>query len=345
MISQPTFLCVASPENQFHRRLPMKRLTIMVPVYNEQDVIPLFYSRIRRVIETLSHHYHVDLLFLNNASTDGTLDKIASVREDFANTYVISLSRNVGYQRSLECGLRNAKGDLFVFIDVDCEDPPEMILQFIEKHEQGYDIVFGERVDREEPETIKAARKAFYRILQKVADEDIILDMAEFSLFTAEVRDALVQENTSFPFVRSSISRVGFRRTAIPFKRDKRIAGETHYNLLGMTVFAVAGILSASTLPLRLPLYTLPFMLVGLVVFGALYVVTASPWFALAAAVLAIGHMATSVAFIALYVGRTYKNGLMRPNAFIDRRSSMLQPDPVPQDKTPTPPLIAPALP
>ncbi|CAO3383409.1 glycosyltransferase family 2 protein [Azospirillum argentinense] len=320
----------------------MQHLTIMVPVYNEQDVIPLFHARMRPVIEVLSRRYHVDLLFLNNASTDGTLDRIKAIRKDFPDTYVISLSRNVGYQRSLECGLRNAKGDVFTFIDVDCEDPPEMILTFVEKYEEGYDIVFGERVDREEPESIKAARKAFYRILQKVADEDIILDMAEFSLFSAEVRDAVVQENTSFPFIRSSISRVGFRRLPIPFKREKRIAGETHYNLLGMTVFAVAGILSASTLPLRLPLYTLPFMLLGLLVLGTLYVVSPSPWLVLAAVLLGVGHMASTLAFIALYVGRTYKNGLMRPNAFLNRRDSILQGEPTePRADAPAVPALA----
>src|SRR6266853_2550018 len=211
-------------------------LTILCPVYDEDRVIPLFFQRIHPVLEKLSEHYAVNLLFLNNASSDRTSQQIERIREVWPATYFITMSRNVGYHASLECGLRNAVGDLFVFIDADCEDPPEIILEFVEKHEQGYDIVYGERVDRDESKLMKRARKFFYRLLRAVADEEIILDMAEFSLFTREVRNAIVNENTSFPFLRASIGRVGFKRAAIPFKRDKRIAGDSHYNLVGMSI-------------------------------------------------------------------------------------------------------------
>src|SRR2546430_14767664 len=144
-----------------------------------------------------------------------------------------------------------------------------MILEFAAKHEEGHDIVYGERVDREESSLMKNARKVFYRILRAVADEEIILDMAEFSFFTKEVRHAILQESSSFPFLRASIGRVGFKRCAIPFKRDKRIAGATHYNLAGMAIFAIAGILSSSTLFLRLPIFILPFWLLALSSLGA----------------------------------------------------------------------------
>src|SRR5208282_1629100 len=135
---------------------------------------PLFFDRIRPVLAKLSERYSVDLLFLNNASTDGTVEQIEKVRQAWPSTYLLTTSRNVGYHASLECGLRNARGDLLVFIDVDCEDPPEMILEFAEKYEQGYSIVYGERVDREEPAVLKSARKVFYRLLHMVADEEIV---------------------------------------------------------------------------------------------------------------------------------------------------------------------------
>ena len=300
--------------------------TILCPVYNEQHVIPLFFARIQPVLEKLSETYTVHLVFLNNSSSDHTLEQIENVRKSWAATYVISMSRNVGYQASLECGLRHASGDILVFIDVDCEDPPEMILQFAEKHEQGYDIVYGERVDRAESKLLQRARKFFYRLLRAVADEEIILDMAEFLLCTNEVRQAILSENTSFPFIRASIGRAGFRRLAIPFKRQKRIAGDTHYNLMGMSIFAMAGILSASTLFLRLPIFLLPFWTVALLALGIGYVVTHSIWLALAAFMLVVTYIGATAAFSALYVARTYKNGLHRPNAFIDHNRSMLQP-------------------
>jgi glycosyltransferase involved in cell wall biosynthesis len=303
-----------------------QQLSILCPVHNEEHVIPLFYGRIRPVMEKLAESYAVHLLFLDNASTDRSAQEIGKIRESWPATYLITMSRNVGYHPSLECGLRNATGDLFVFIDVDCEDPPEMILEFVEKYEQGFDIVYGERVDRHESRAMKGARKLFYRLLAALADEEILLDMAEFSLFTSEVRDAILDENTSFPFLRASIARVGFRRAAIPFKRQKRIAGNTHYNLIRMSVFAVAGILSASTLFLRIPIYLLPMWLLSLLLLGIGYVSTRSLWYVVAAFLVFAAYVGATLAFTALYVARTYKNGLQRPNAFIDRSRSVLQP-------------------
>jgi len=317
-------LATATENRQQKMEAPL--ITILCPVYNEDRVVPLFFARIQPVIEKLSEHYGVHLLFLNNASNDRTAQQIEKIREVWPTTYLITMSRNVGYHASLECGLKNAVGDLFVFIDVDCEDPPEMILEFVDKYEHGYDIVYGERVDRAESEAMKKARKFFYRLLRAVADEEILLDMAEFSLFTREVRDAVLDENTSFPFLRASIARVGFRRAAIPFKRQKRVAGNTHYNLIKMSVFAVAGILSASTLFLRLPIYLLPVWLLSLLLLSVGYVSTHSPWMIVGAFLLFAAYIGATMAFTALYVARAYKNGLHRPNAFIDRTRSVLQP-------------------
>jgi len=303
------------------------RLTIICPVYNEASVIPLFFARLAPVVKTLSVRYRVDVLFLNNASTDGTFDAIEVLRKEHPFVYVISMSANVGYQRSIECGLRNAKGDVMTFIDVDCEDPPEMILQFVHGYEQGYDIVYGERAARDENPIVSSLRKLFYRIVYSIRDEDFILDMAEFALLTAEVRDAIIRDQSSFPFIRSSIARVGFKRMGIPYRRQRRIAGKTHYNLLQMTIFAVAGILAASTLSLRLPIYVLPFWLVLTGVLGAAQIQTGNAWLLLVNALLACTYLGGTAAFIALYVARTYKNSLGRPNYVIHKRYTHLQPD------------------
>ena len=301
-------------------------LTIICPVYNEELALPLFFERVHPVIEELSSRYTVHLVFLNNGSTDRTAEEIQKVKTIWPFTYMITTSRNVSYHASLECGLRNVHGDVLIIIDVDCEDPPELIPSFIEKYEQGYDVVYGERVDREEPGWIKRARKIFYRVLRAVADEDIILDMAEFSLFTNDVREAILDECTSFPFIRASIGRVGFRRIAIPFKRQKRVAGNSHYNLLGMSVFAIGGILSASTLFLGLPIYLLPLWLFALISLAAGYAKTQSLWFAAGAFSVFAAYIGGTAAFTALYIARTYKNSLGRPNAFINRKTTILQP-------------------
>lgn len=299
-------------------------ITVICPVRNEEKVIPIFFDRILPVINELSGQYRVNLLFINNASTDATYQAIVDLKEKNHFVYVITLSRNFGYQRSLECGLHNAQGDLIVFIDVDCEDPPEMILEFVRHHEQGYDLVYGERVDREEIHIIKWIRKLFYHIVRYVADEDIILYMAEFSLMTSEVRDAVIQSRDSFPFIRSSIARVGFNRIGIPYKRHRRVAGKTHYNLINMTIFAIAGILSSTTLPLRLPIYFFPFWLVLTALLGTAQIMTGSPWFLLANAISTCAYIGGTVAFTALYMARAYKNGLQRPNYVIHKRYTHL---------------------
>ncbi len=301
-------------------------LAIICPVHNEELVIPLFFDRMLPVMVRLLPNYSIRLVFLNNASVDCTLEQIRVVRNRWPETYVISMSRNVGYQASLECGLRTIDADLYAIIDVDCEDPPEMITQFIEKYEQGFDIIYGKRGDRPEPKVINSSRKFFYRLLRKIADDDVILDMAEFSLFTQEVRDAIIDDRSSFPFLRASIGRVGFRRAALPFTRQRRIAGLSHYNLLGMSIFAIGGLLAASTLLLRLPVYILPFWLLTLCILGAWSIAASSLWIAMAAFIVFAAYVGASIAFTSLYVARAYKNGLQRPNAIIDRKISTLPP-------------------
>jgi glycosyltransferase involved in cell wall biosynthesis len=302
------------------------KLTIICPVFNEESTVPLFFHRVQRVRQELAPEYNVDILFCNNASTDGTLVAIEELRKNHAEVFVITLSRNVGYQRSIECGLRNAKGDLFVIIDVDCEDPPEMIVTFAAKYREGYDVVYGERIDREEAAWIKSLRKAFYRVLRLAADQTIILDMAEFSLMTAEVRDAIVRDQTSFPFIRASIGRVGFRIIGIPYKRAARIAGETHYNLVGMTIFAIAGILSSSTLLLRLPIYALPFWTVAVAGLAVAIAWSPKPWMYPSLLALIALYLGATAAFLAIYVARIYHNTLGRPNFIIRRSGTHLQP-------------------
>lgn len=300
-------------------------LTVIIPVFNEAEVIPLFFSRIQPVLDKIEENYRVNLLFLNNASTDKSFEVISEIRKSSNFVHLITMSSNVGYQKSVECGLRNAKGDIFVVIDVDCEDPPEMILQFIDYYEKGFDLVYGLRADRSENKIMKSCRKFFYHLVRKVSDDEILLYMAEFALLTSEVRDATISSLDSFPFLRSSMARVGFNRIGISYKRAPRIAGETHYNLYGMTMFAIASILSSTTLPLRLPLYFMPWWTLGSVVLVWAYSVSGAYVYLLFLTMISCIFIGGALSAIALYLARTYKNGLQRPNYFIHNRYSFLQ--------------------
>lgn len=306
-----------------NKKLPM--LTVICPVFNEAEVIPLFFKRFLKVCNQLKSKYLINLLFINNASTDKTYHVIQNLMEPYKFIYLITLSSNVGYQKSLDCGIRNAKGDLICFIDVDCEDPREMILDFINLYEKGYDLVYGIRLDRHEHRLVIKARNYFYYLLRKVADDDVILFMAEFCLMTSEVRNAVVSHQSSFPFIRSCISRVGFKRIGIEYKRERRIAGETHYNLFGMIIFAIAGILSSSTLPLRLPIYVLPFWILGAIITTFFFIKTMNLWYLFTGIVISIFYFGFSIAFIALYIARAYRNTLNYPNYFINHKLTRFQ--------------------
>lgn len=304
--------------------MSMPRLCVICPVHNEEACIPLFYARVAQVFRQIAHRYQARLLFLDNCSEDGTWDAISGLRSGDPSVDVIRLTKNFGYQASIECGLRNATGDVFVVIDVDCEDPPEMIPQFLDGLAQGYDVVYGQRESRPEHAALIGVRKLYYRLTKAIADESFVNDMAEFCAMTAAVRDAIVDEVNSTPFIRSSVGRVGFRRMGLPYKRHQRVAGRTHYNLINMVVFGVAGVLTASTFPLRLAAYLFPVWLLTLAVLGAGAATSphsAMTWL-VALSITGVTFPGFVLVCISMYVARIYKNGLQRPNYVIDQKRS-----------------------
>ena len=203
-----------------------KRLTVICPVHNEEKVIPLFYKRFCDAVAPLRRSYEIELIFTNNRSTDRTLDVIVGLRARDPSVQVITLSRNFGYQASLQAGLSHATGDAVMFIDVDCEDPPELIPRFVEKWAEGYDVVYGERGNRPEGKVIKALRNYFYKVLRALGDADIVLYMAEFALFSRKVREAIVNNQNTFPYIRAEIGFVGFSRYGIRYDRQRRVSGQ-----------------------------------------------------------------------------------------------------------------------
>ena len=226
-----------------------KSIQVICPVYNEELNINYFYDRYRAVRDRMTGNYRLELSFIDNASTDRTSKLISELRAQDRSVQLITHSRNFGYQASLLCGLTNLEGDAYVIIDADCEDPPELIPEFVKKWEEGYDLVYGDRKWRSENPAVAMARRVFYRVTRRIADSEFIIDMAEFSLFSRRMRDQVLSHVSTFPFVRSDLAYAGFRRFGIEYKREPRRFGKTHYNFWRMAKFAVAGILSASTFP------------------------------------------------------------------------------------------------
>ncbi|WP_417204648.1 glycosyltransferase family 2 protein [Acetoanaerobium sticklandii] len=302
----------------------MKTVDIICPVFNEEDALLLFFERFNSVFDQLKSEYKYRLIFVNNASTDQTYKITSELAGKYDYVSLITLSRNFGYQCSVQCGLTYSTADFTGVVDVDCEDPPELFIKFLEEANQGYDLVYGERVDRVESELIKAMRKLFYRLTRAVSDDHFILDMAEFCLMSRQVRESVLNDNNSFPFIRASIGRVGFNIKNIPFKREMRIAGTTNYNFWRMFIFAVAGILSSSTLWLRIPAYLFPIWFISFVGLNSLYFVTKDSLYIYTLLSLTSLFVVFSVTGIGIYLARTYKNGLNRPNFVVDKNKTLI---------------------
>ncbi len=293
-------------------------ISIVCPVFNEEVAIPLFYNRLNSVLQKIKNQCDFEIIFTNNSSSDRSLEELLKLKQKDSRVKIITYSRNFGYQASILGGLTYASGEAILFIDVDCEDPPELIPEFVNKWQEGFDIVFGIRGNRPEPKIITAMRKLFYRIMKIAADTDIILDMAEFSLITQRVKNEIVKNGNTFPFIRAEIAFSGFRKFGIKYDRQVRIAGDTHYNLYGMTKFALAGILSISTFPLRIGVYLWP----PLLLFNILMLVCVKIFESIFAATLLLSvdllYLISLVTAIGLYVARIYKNGINRPVFIVD---------------------------
>jgi dolichol-phosphate mannosyltransferase len=305
-------------------------VTIVCPVFNEELAVPLFYARLLTALKPAEAKVDFEILFVNNRSTDSTEAQVLALREKDPRVELFTMSRNFGYQASISAGMFHASGDAIVNIDVDCEDPPELIHTFIERWLGGADIAYGIRARREEFVVMHLARKVFYRVTKRIADHEIVLDMAEFFLVDRRVRDYVLSTRSTFPFVRGQVGYVGFKREGIAYKRQKRIIGETHYNLYSAIRFGVAGILSSSTLPLRVLAYV--GVLLGAVDLGASLAALFAPapfsgWWlraGLALITVHLGWFALALGVIGIYLARVYKDVIGLPLFVGDAKHSTI---------------------
>lgn len=300
-----------------------RRLTVLVPVHNEEDNIHPFYARVKAALDGMGGLTSWDLVFCNNGSEDASLDQVLQLRDADPRVKVITLSKNFGYHSALVAGLSTVESDLYAMIDVDCEDPPELLPVFFAKLLDGAELAYGIRSDRDEPRWIVKLREAFYALNRRVADSEIVMWMAEFSMMTRQVRDAVLAPRTTYPFIRAEMGYVGFPKVGIPYRRAKRERGTSHYNLARMTRFAVAGILSSTTFPLRATLYLAAFLALAYPIIVGLWGLSADAAAHLAV-VFSFYFLLATVPFLALYLARTYKNGISRPLFIIDWRRTHL---------------------
>ncbi|MED3967850.1 glycosyltransferase family 2 protein [Priestia megaterium] len=230
------------------------KYSIVVPVYNEEEVIHETYRRLTEVMRSTKEAY--ELLFVNDGSKDRTAEIIKEYSEQDPAVVLLDFARNFGHQIAITAGMDYARGEAVVVIDADLQDPPELILEMIEKWKQGFDVVYAKRTKRKGETYFKKQTAAmFYRFLRAMTDIDIPLDTGDFRLLDRKVCDQMNSIQEKNRFVRGLVSWVGFKQIAVEYERDERLAGESKYPLKKMLKLSMDGITSFSYKPLKLASY------------------------------------------------------------------------------------------
>lgn len=226
------------------------RISVVVPIYNEEESLRECNNRLLNVLDNIQSDY--EIIYVNDGSKDTSLTILKELAKNNKKIKVLSFSRNFGHQAAVSAGIEHSKGNCVVLIDGDLQDPPELISDMISKWNEGFDVVYGKRSKRNgETWFKKISAKMFYRTINQVSDIDIPKDTGDFRLMDRRVVDAFLKMPEKNRFIRGMVSWVGFNQVAIEYERDKRYAGITKYPIKKMIKFAKDGIVSFSKKPLK----------------------------------------------------------------------------------------------
>jgi dolichol-phosphate mannosyltransferase len=296
-------------------------ISVVFSFRNEEQTLPELIRRVENTLDPLKIEY--ELIFVSDASTDRSNEILLNRLKEDRHIKIINMSRRFGNSQCSLAGIRYARGDAVIYMDVDLQDPPELLPQLLEKWQEGYDVVYTTRTHREGESAIKMwLTKVAYRVLRFASEIPFPVDSGDFKLLSRRVVNEVIKLNEYDPFMRFLVSWVGFKQTAVFYRRRKRFAGKTHFPFLGLApVKAFVSALTAfSTLPLSL------LLIIGLTVsFGAfIYLllvvimvilgIGVSKWVAFVAAMVFLGGMQLfGIGIVGLYLGRVYSEVKNRP--------------------------------
>jgi len=236
-------------------------ISLVVPLYNEEEVVSLLFKRLQDLLGQLPCQAQV--VMVNDGSSDATIVKLRDIAQADRRFEVLSLARNFGHQLAATAGLDAARGDAIVLMDADLQDPPELVLDMLAEYEKGYDVVYAQRLRRTGESIFKRASAwLFYRLMRALIYKDLPVDTGDYRLVSRRFLDALNHMRETHRFLRGMVAWVGFPQTAVPFVRPPRAAGETKYPLTKMLRFAWTAAISFSPLPLQASFF------VGSIFFG-----------------------------------------------------------------------------
>jgi dolichol-phosphate mannosyltransferase len=307
----------------------MKKISIVVPMYNEEKVIPLFFAEINRVLLTLPQ-YQFELVVVNDGSKDQTLALLKAQQTKQSNLIIVNLSRNFGHEPAVAAGIKTATGDAIIPMDADLQDPPMLIAELIKQFEEGFEVVNAKRKGRHEDTFFKRfSAIKFYQFIAKLSGKiKIPQNVGHFRLISRRVVDEVNRLSERNRVFRIEVPFVGFKTTEVLFDRPKRAAGETHYNLQSMMKLAVDAIASTTSVPLVWPVQV--FLTVGTLfaisvigqvvvgIFFSLEAIIQFIWLATNIIILMFVLLFFILSILSLYLSRVFIETQNRPFYLID---------------------------
>lgn len=308
----------------------MKKISIVIPAYNEEGNVAMIHQKIKEVFDGL-HHYDFEIIFVNDGSRDNTQQKLEELSSQYEEVKFIEFSRNFGHQPAVKAGMDNAHGNAVISMDGDLQHPPELIPEMIEKWEEGYDIVFTIRTYPKEISYFKRKTSdLFYKLLSSLSDVNLTKGGgSDFRLMDASAVEVIRTFNEDDLFLRGLTSWMGFRQTGIDFKAHERLYGQSSYNLKKMFTFAFTGITAFSVKPLYLAAY-LGFLFSAISIVGyGVYVIHSfiakteiSGWASLIMTIVFFGGLQLIImGIMGIYLGKIFKQVKDRPNYIIKNKN------------------------
>jgi dolichol-phosphate mannosyltransferase len=309
----------------------MAAISVVVPVFNEENCIEMLLERLQAVAESGADTY--EYIFVDDGSTDGSLSILRELAQRYPNVKYLSFTRNFGHEVATTAGLDHASGDAVLLIDADLQDPPEVIQQLLEKWRQSYQIVYAQRRLRSGENFLKkATSRLFYRIIRLLSNVKIPLDTGDFRLMDRCVVEQFRRCREQNRFVRGLVAWTGFKQTAVIYDRDHRYAGKTKYNMIKLIVLALDAVIGFSNLPLRVGVFA------GLLVcmccfFEVIYIVIQKMFFGIPIRGYALivtgifflgGIQLWIIGLIGEYIGRIYRQTQQRPLYITAEKSKTL---------------------
>ncbi len=302
------------------------KISIVIPTFNEEGNIEILHQKITEVFEQIAHS-NFEVIYVNDGSTDSSLEKIKQLIQSDLKVKFISFSRNFGHQNALKAGLDHAEGDAVISMDADLQHPPLLIPEMIRLWKEGNEVVYSIRKDGKELSFFKKmTSKLFYKIVNYLSDTKLEEGTADFRLLDKKVVNALSNYNESNLFYRGIIPTLGFKQIGIPYQPQERFSGTTKYSFSKMLKFALTGITSSSAKPLYFSIYLGLFFAVIAFLYGvyAIYISIFTDdavlgWTSLIASILFIGGLQLiMMGIVGVYLGKLFTQSKNRPNYIID---------------------------